>query len=106
MNRTSIQHAQEGEYRLITHEFAALMEWQLMANEHKGQWREWRPDGLEGVEQLMKELTHHQQKLSTAMKGVVTSTYSDEISQEKARVREYAADMANFLMKAVEMFGI
>lgn len=63
-------------------EFAKQMEIELHANEHKGDWREWK-----NVPEMICELDYHKGKLLSAIK-----------EDNKALVKEYLADCANILM--------
>lgn len=72
-------------------EFIAAMEFELQANQHKGDWNEWRP---EDPLQVLSELQHHQGKLTKALSAA-----------NFLLIREHAADVANFAMKIDERFG-
>jgi hypothetical protein len=71
-------------------EFIARMNAELVANAHKGDWTTWLPSQAE----LGDELWHHYRKLLSALAG-----------NERARVAEYSADLANLAMKAHQLFG-
>lgn len=75
---------------LVRPEFVAQMEAELQANQHKGDWRRWYPTPL----QVLSEIQHHEGKLMLALSA-----------GDCARVKEYAADIANFAMKVDEQFG-
>ena len=76
--------------RLVRPEFVSQMEAELQANQHKGDWRRWYPTPL----QVLAEIQHHQGKLMLALSA-----------GDCERVKEYAADLANFAMKVDEQFG-
>ena len=76
--------------RLVRPEFVAHMEAELQANQHKGDWRNWHPTCL----QILAEMQHHEGKLMLAL-----------ASGDCERVREHAADLANYAMKVDEQFG-
>ncbi len=80
-----------GTPRFIGNEIISQMRgWQLRANQHKGDWRRWYPTPL----QVLAEIQHHQGKLMLALSA-----------GDCERVKEYAADLANFAMKVDEQFG-
>jgi hypothetical protein len=79
-----------GSSALVRPEFVAQMEAELQANQHKGDWRRWYPTPL----QVLAEIQHHQGKLMLALSA-----------GDCERVKEYAADLANFAMKVGEQFG-
>lgn len=58
------------------------MTFELKANEHKGDWSDWRD-----VTAMLSELEWHKAKLMHALRD-----------NDKDRVREYIADCANILM--------
>lgn len=79
-----------GSGALVRPEFVAQMEAELQANQHKGDWRRWKPTVL----QVLAEIQHHEGKLMLALS-----------TGDCARVKEHAADLANFAMKVDEQFG-
>lgn len=62
--------------------FAQSMKDELKANEHKGDWRTWN-----GEWEKLDELYYHIDKLKSAL-----------LNNDKPRIKEYAADSANFLL--------
>lgn len=68
-------------------EFAYLMEKELAANAHKGDWNKWKPT-FSGA---LRELKHHVNKL--------------ENSKSTCEMVEYSSDIANICMKIAEMFA-
>jgi hypothetical protein len=77
--------------------FAVQMERELQANDGKGEWSNWQPSGLE----ILGEMEHHFDKL----KLVLAACDSDPASDASQRASEFAADIANFSMKAWELYG-
>lgn len=77
--------------------FVRQMQGEIDANARKGLWAGWQPRPKE----LIDEMQHHLNKLSARLHGVkVTSANGNPCS-----VAELAADIANFSMKAFEVFG-
>lgn len=76
--------------RKTTTRFARLMRHELATNDHKGDWAGWKPSIFE----LESELRHHLRKLTEAM-----------LNHDRSKVTEHAADVANYCMKAEELFG-
>jgi len=70
--------------------FIRQMQRELRRNQIKGDWRRWRPS----IFLLVSELAYHQAKLVHAL-----------YTEQPKRVREFAADVANYAMKAHEMYG-
>jgi hypothetical protein len=73
--------------------FIQLMKQELLANQNKGKkgdWREWQPDELF----MVAEINWHVAKLVQALH-----------QGDAAKVSEYSADVANYMMKADELFG-
>ena len=70
--------------------FSLRMLREIKANEAKGDWSEWKPN----KEQLLSEINHHCSKLKTALE-----------EGNHSEVAEYAADIANYCMKAYENYG-
>lgn len=75
---------------LVRAEFTALMEMELRHNDHKRDWRLWRPSAIEAL----NELSHHQSKVIQAI-----------ADGKPGEVAEYTADIANIAMKIEECFG-
>ncbi len=88
--------AEEECYRLRSIEegpigrLAVLMDRELQANAHKGDWQGWKPDR----EELIGEIQHHLDKFQDALE-----------KKHRACVAEFAADIANYMTKAVELYG-
>ena len=80
-------------YRAEASKFADRMVQELIANEHKGIWMEWRPK----PEDIFRELDWHIAKLK--------NEFDPGKEPDKTRVTELCADIANFAMKASEQFG-
>lgn len=78
------------ETSLVDMDFVKVMERELVANQVKGDWREWKPNRMS----CESELRHHFQKLQRAIRFNIP-----------ARITEHAADLANVAMKTNEMFG-
>jgi hypothetical protein len=72
-------------------QFGTVMLRELHANEHKGDWEHWSPD--EG--ELSAEMQHHKNKLDAAL-----------LTRDPQAIAEHAADLANFAMKAWELFAL
>lgn len=70
--------------------FAELMINELNANEGKGNFSNWIPDKKE----LLREMDHHLNKFKLAL-----ATDDCEL------ITEYAADIANYCMKAYQIYG-
>lgn len=75
---------------LANPEFFARMERELRVNTSKGDWSTWRPDRMA----CMDELHHHLRKLGRAIR-----------LNDKDRVAEFCADLANISMKTAEIHG-
>lgn len=90
MNRQSIQHQPDGAYRADLETFLEQMFRELKDNEHKGNWFQWKPD----LEAMTKFITQTHAQLSRAI-----------YENRPQRVRELAADLANYAMKAYFTFG-
>lgn len=71
-------------------QFASMMQRELAANIHKGDWYAWHPT----PSQAFSELDHHSQKLREAV-----------IGNRCERIIEFSADVANICMKIAESFG-
>lgn len=70
------------------------MDKELIANETKGNWNEWKPS----IPDALSELIHHVNKLEDILNLPWHVVFPKNIS-------EYAADVANIAMKIEEMFG-
>jgi hypothetical protein len=70
--------------------FALRMEQELRANAYKGDWDQWQPS----IETLKSEIGHHFKKLCQAMQ-----------QKNSHAVTEFAADIGNFMLKAIELYG-
>ena len=81
---------------LVRSEFVARMARELKANEHKGDWRSWKPRPLD----ILAELNWHLLKLAYAL-GEAAEI--GELNSQK--IGEYAADVANLAMKVDEVYG-
>ncbi|MFZ4776798.1 MAG: hypothetical protein ACOYM3_15615 [Terrimicrobiaceae bacterium] len=71
-------------------EFFRRMDRELQGNASKGDWKAWKPDRM----LCMDELHHHLRKLGRALR-----------LNDKDRVAEFAADLANIAMKTAEIHG-
>jgi hypothetical protein len=71
--------------RLTTEAFASAMTVELMANETKGQWKDWNPT----PDEALRELERHVDKLKASI-------------SDQAATLECAADIANISMKVYE----
>ena len=71
-------------------EFVARVDAEIAANENKGPWAEFRPD----VQECASQIQHHFRKLYRAMRD-----------GNRAKVSEFAADVAGLCMKADELYG-
>jgi len=80
---------------LVRPDFVARMEAELLANQRKGDWRQWQPSQLE----VLAELEHHVAKL------IMSLAANERGAQNKAIISEHCADIANIAMKAEERFG-
>lgn len=75
----------------IRADFIERMDAELVTNSKtKGDWKNWMPDKL----LLISEITWHFSKLVTAL-----------MNDDRQKVSEYAADLANYGMKADEVYG-
>ena len=83
--------AKTDDLQFVRPEFVKRMEAELVSNSaHKGDWIEWQPDKL----LLVAELNWHLAKLVQAI-----------TSGDRKKISEYAADVANYGMKADETYG-
>lgn len=87
---SNFEKYERGELHPVTVEFSSIMTAELIANEHKGDWSEWRD-----VKEMLYELEWHKAKLWHA---VMRNDVSD--------VMEHIADCANILMFLGNAFGI
>jgi hypothetical protein len=71
--------------------FVRSMNAEIRSNEHKGDWRAWKPDPQAAI----LEINHHSKKLVEAIKHRAILSVS-----------EHSADLANIAMKADECFGL
>lgn len=71
--------------RLTTEAFASAMTAELMANETKGQWKDWKPT----PEDALRDLDHHIAKLKASI-------------ADQGATLELTADIANICMKVYE----
>lgn len=76
--------------QLVNPLFVKRMEEELQANGHKGDWKKWKPSALGGL----SELNHHVTKLINALER-----------EDRKKVTEYSADIANASMKIAEVHG-
>ncbi|MEZ2347387.1 hypothetical protein [Terriglobus sp. RCC_193] len=72
-------------------EFANLMERELVANEHKGDFYRWNPT----IAEAMRELADHVAKLCFVLGGC-----------EGTKITEHAADIGNIAMRIADLFGL
>lgn len=70
--------------------FAELMNRELQNNAVKGSFTDWEPTKRE----LLAEIDHHLNKFKVALSA-----------DDHDKITEYAADIANFCMKAHEQYG-
>ncbi|HLM61147.1 MAG TPA: hypothetical protein VK308_10100, partial [Pyrinomonadaceae bacterium] len=78
-------------FNFVRPQFIERMEAELLSNSaHKGDWISWLPDKL----LLVAELNWHLAKLVQAI-----------MDNDSSKVSEYAADIANYGMKADEIYG-
>lgn len=77
--------------KLASPEFFCRMDKELLSNAHKGDWSTWKPDRMA----CMDELFHHLRKLVRAIR-----------LNDKERVAEFSADLANIAMKTAEIHGV
>lgn len=75
---------------LLEPDFMLRMVKELEANSGKGDWRDWHPDRS----LIVSEIRHHVDKLAEAID-----------KHHPALVSEFAADLANYAMKASEIYG-
>lgn len=73
-----------------TQQFQERMLQELETNAHKGNWHKWTPLLLEWI----LEMNHHLNKLYKALR-----------EDNKERICEYSADVANLALKAYTLFG-
>lgn len=92
-NRATGKTETYGKYVLAR--FVSRMDAEIVANEHKGDWNNWRPD----IREICRELAHHAQKLTALIKRSESSMVAT------GPVTELCADLANMAMKAYEVFG-
>jgi len=71
-------------------EFFRRMDKELQSNASKGDWKAWNPDRMT----CMDELHHHLRKLGRAIR-----------LNDKERIAEFCADIANVAMKTAEVHG-
>lgn len=76
--------------RTVEPGFIRKMDKELKANQHKGDWRKWKPSAIEGI----KELNYHFAKLVYALAKC-----------NRKSVSEHAADVACVCMKIDEVLG-
>lgn len=74
----------------VHQEFINSMVEELNNNSHKGEWIDWKND----VE-ISKEIEYHFEKLSVSKKN-----------NDKAKIKEHIADVANLLMMLGNSYGI
>jgi hypothetical protein len=75
--------------KYVNQTFIERMDKELIANEHKGDWTQWKPDRF----QAASEIHHHARKLIDAI-----------YAKTDADVAECAADLSNIAMKTFETF--
>lgn len=75
---------------LASVDFFRSMDKELQRNSSKGDWRAWKPDRMDCTD----ELHHHLRKLCRALR-----------LNDKDRVSEFSADLANIAMKTAEIHG-
>lgn len=80
------------ELEFVRTDFIRRMEFEIHANREsgKGDWNSWQPDKL----LLVSEMNWHLAKLIQAIKD-----------GDAKKVSEYSADIANYTMKAEEIYG-
>lgn len=69
----------------IVNAFNDSMLYELVVNEHKGDWRQWSD-----VTEMVNEFDYHVEKLKNEL--------SFEGNNNEVKIKEYLADCANFLM--------
>lgn len=72
--------------------FVKQMDFELKANEHKGDWRK-----FENIEEIHKELDHHLDKLYR-VEELLRDPNTIERDHLPGLIKEYIADSANILM--------
>jgi len=72
------------------HAFAEQMEQELRANIHKGNFDAWEPEPAH----LISEILHHVNKLASALED-----------GDRSGVREFSADVGNYMVKAFHLYG-
>ena len=77
--------------------FAIQMERELQANAGKGEWSNWQPSD----QAILSEMDHHISKLRRAL----AERYANPNGTASKQVSEFAADIANFAMKAWDLYG-
>lgn len=78
-------------YAKSINRFARVMQAELEINsETKGDFAKWAPT----MEHLLSEIDHHVAKLKDAL-----------ANKDKPAVTEFSADVANYMMKAHQVFG-
>lgn len=79
------------QFDFVRLEFIKRMESELVTNSlKKGDWKTWRPEKL----YLVSEINWHLAKLIQALD-----------SGDQNKITEYAADVANYMMKTDEIYG-
>lgn len=81
-------------------DLAVLVERELLANSHKGDFGAWKPSQSE----IIREIQYHVDKLTAALNRNASLRKEQPLARCK-RVTEYAADVAALCMKAAERFG-
>jgi dephospho-CoA kinase len=89
INEQIVRHATADPSNLKVKKFARMMIRELYANEHKGDWQDFKD-----LDNIYKEIDWHQQKLNGALNLADT-----------ARIKEYAADCANNYMFLLNALG-
>lgn len=86
----TVEYEREDVMKELLEEFTKEMLNEIEDNSAKGDFERWNPD----VWQLISELDHHLNKLKLAM-----------LEESPYRTTEHAADVANYCMKAHQLFG-
>ena len=71
-------------------QFCFRMEAEIIHNQHKGDWEDWEPSPME----ILAGVSRHLDKLKFAIG-----------KNNRAAVSEFAADIANFMLKTHELYG-
>lgn len=85
------------EQLVLLDQYGMQMRHELTANSGKGDFASWEPKLVD----LNSEIDHHLRKLRDAMKIAEESN----LPNSRADVTEYAADVGNYMVKAIQMFG-